>query len=92
MSLMSLYNRFNRSELSAVGISTDPDVHHIQEALDDISLGWPQIGDTSGLAKRYNVDPKAGTTFILDASHRIMASGLTGPALESKVRELLAAH
>jgi peroxiredoxin len=92
MSLMPLYNKFSRSDLSVVGISTDPNPNHIREALDDVTLGWPQIGDTGGLAKRYNVDAKAGTTFILDASHRIVAAGLKGPALESKIRELLAAH
>jgi peroxiredoxin len=91
MSLMPLYNKFSRSDLSVVGISTDPNPNHIREALDDVTLGWPQIGDTGGLAKRYNVDSN-GTTFILDASHRIVAAGLKGPALASKVRELLAAH
>jgi len=91
MSLMGLYNRFSRADLSAVGISTDPNPIHIQEALDDMTLGWPQIGDSSGLAKRYNVDSN-GKTFILDASHRIVAAGLQGPALESKVRELLSSH
>ncbi len=91
MSLMGLYNQFSRADLSAVGISTDPNPNHIQEALDDVTLGWPQIGDSSGLAKRYKVDSN-GSTFILDASHRIVAAGLKGPALESKVRELLSAH
>jgi peroxiredoxin len=91
MSLMPLYKKFSRSDLSVVGISTDPNPNHIREALDDVTLGWPQIGDTSGLAKRYNVESN-GTTFILDASHRIVATGLKGPALENKVRELLAAH
>ena len=91
MSLMGIYNQFSRADLSAVGISTDPNPNHMREALDDITLGWPQIGDSSGLAKRYNVDSN-GTTFVLDASHRIVAAGLQGSALESKVRELLSAH
>lgn len=92
LSLMPLYHQFSRADLSVVGISTDPNPTHIKEALDDVTLGWPQIGDTSGLAKRYKVDPKAGTTFLLDADHRIVGTGLKGPALENKIRELLAAR
>jgi hypothetical protein len=92
MSTMTVSRHFSRSDVSAVGISTDPDPQHIQESFDDMAPAWPVIGDTSGLAKRHNVDPRQGMTFVLDSSHRIVASGLTGAALESKVRELLAAH
>ena len=92
LSVITLYKHFGRSDLTAVGISADPNPNHIKDALEDITPGVPQIGDTSGLAKHYNVDSKQGMTFVLDASHRVVASGLTGAALESKVRELLSAH
>jgi len=92
MSAITMYKHFGRSGLSAVGISTDLNPNHVKEALDDPPSGVPLIGDTRGLAKHYNVDSRKGMTFVLDASHRIVASGLEGLALENKIRELLAAH
>jgi peroxiredoxin len=92
LTLLPLYNQYKRAGLRAVGISMDPNPSHISAALDDITLGWPQIPDRSGLAKRYGVNPATGTTLVLDASHHILAAGLTPSALEKKVRELLAAR
>lgn len=88
-SLMPLVNAYHRSGLRAVGISADPNAGHIIEALDDITLNWPQIPDRAGLAARYGANPKTGTTLVLDAAHHIVAAGLSGPELEQKVRELL---
>lgn len=88
-SLMPLYGQFHTSGLSAVGISMDPNPAHILESLDDITLGWPQITDRNGLAARYNVDPRVGKTFVLDATHHIVASGQMGPELEKAIRKLL---
>jgi hypothetical protein len=47
--------------------------------------------DQSGLAARYHVDPRAGETFVLDASHRVVAAGPMGPDIEKAVRQLMAA-
>jgi peroxiredoxin len=87
--LRPLYNQFHKSGLEAVGVSMDPNATHIGEALDDITLAWPQMPDRSGLAARYQVDPKAGKTFVLDASHRIVAAGRMGPDIVKAVRQLL---
>ena len=92
VSLAPLFNQYKRSGLKAVGISGDPNPSRVLEALDDITLGWPQITDQSGLAARYGVNSKAGTTLVLDADHHIVAAGLTGPELDQKVRELLGEH
>ncbi|MBZ5673788.1 MAG: hypothetical protein LAP61_06035 [Acidobacteriia bacterium] len=89
---ITVAQRFNRSDVSAIFISTDPNPEHIQDAFEDLLPGWPLMGDTRGLARRYHVDPNKGATFILDASHRIVATGLTGKALENKIQELLASH
>jgi peroxiredoxin len=91
MQMMPLYSQFHKQGLSAVGVSMDPNPHHITAALDDITPGWPQIADQSGLAARYHVDPRAGETFVLDASHRVVAAGPMGPEIEKAVRQLLAA-
>ena len=87
---MPLYNQFHRSGLAAVGVSMDPNPNHILAGLDDVSPAWPQIPDTSGLAAHYQVDPKAGKTFVLDSSHRVVAAGTMGPEMEKAIRLLLA--
>jgi peroxiredoxin len=90
LSLQPLYNQFKNRGLRAIGISTDPKASDVFEALDDVVPGFPQVPDRYGLAKRYGADGRVATTLVLDASHRIVGAGLTGPALEQKIRELLA--
>jgi peroxiredoxin len=90
-SMMPLYNQLHNSGLAAVGVSMDPKTSRITDALDDITLPWPQVADQSGLAAHYRVDPKAGETFVLDVSHRVVAAGPMGPEIEKAVRQLLAA-
>lgn len=90
VSLLPLYNQYKGAGLRAVGISMDSNASHISEALDDVTLGWPQMPDRSGLAKRYGANPTTGTTLVLDASHHIVAANLSPSALEKRVRELLA--
>jgi peroxiredoxin len=87
--LKPLYSQLHRSGLAAIGVSMDPDANHINDALDDITLGWPQMPDKSGLAARYHVDPRAGKTFVLDANHRIVAAGPMGPDIIKAVHQLL---
>jgi peroxiredoxin len=87
--MMPLYNQLHKSGLAAVGVSMDSKPRHIAEALDDITLPWPQVADQSGLATRYHA--KAGETFVLDGSHRVVAAGPMGPDIEKAVRQLLAA-
>lgn len=91
-SVLPLYNQYKRAGLRAVGICMDPNPQHVVDALDDITLGWPQIPDRTGLAKRYFANASTGTTLVLDASHRIVAAGLTPAELQQKVRELLSAQ
>lgn len=91
MNVMPLYNHFRNSGLAAVGVSMDPNSNHINDALDDRTPNWPQMADRTGLAGHYNVDPRAGKTFVLDSSHRIVAAGPMGPEIEKAVRQLLAA-
>lgn len=90
MSMLSVYQQYSRRGLSALGVSMDPNPKHIDQALDDITLTWPQVADPGGLAARYKVDPRMGKIFVLDSAHRIVASGTTIAQLEPKIRELLA--
>ena len=91
MRVMPLYSQLHKNGLAAVGISMDPDGRQIAPALDDRSPNWPQMPDERGLAARYHVDPRAGETFVLDASHRVVAAGPMGPDIVKAVRQLLAA-
>jgi len=86
---LPLYNQFHKNGLAAVGVSMDPKSAHISESLDDITLPWPQMADQSGLASRYHIDPRAGKTLVLDASHRIVAAGPMGPEIVKAVQQLL---
>jgi hypothetical protein len=86
-----LYYQFHKHGLEAVGISMDARANRIDLALDDRSFEWPQMPDQSGLAAQYHVDPRLGKTFVLDASHKVVAAGPMGPEIEKAIRQLLAA-
>jgi peroxiredoxin len=84
-----LYGQLHKSGLEAVGVSMDPHAERINDALDDIPVAFPQMPDRSGLAARYQVDPRLGKTFVLDASHRIVAAGPMGPDIVKAVHQLM---
>jgi len=88
-SVEPLYNGSHANGLAAVGISTDPRLYRISEALDENTLPFPQIPDTIGLAARYNIDPKVGKTIVLDQNHRVIAAGSMGPDMLKAVRQAL---
>jgi peroxiredoxin len=90
-SIQPLYNELHRSGLAAVGVSMDPNPKRMYEVLDDSNFTFPQVPDRSGLAAQYHVNPRSGETFVLDASHRVVAAGPMGPQIEKAVRQLLSA-
>ncbi len=90
MGMVSMYRQYKGRGLSALGVSMDPNPKHIDQALDDITLTWPQVADPGGLAARHKVDPRLGKIFVLDSAHRIVASGTTLAEVQPKIRELLA--
>lgn len=90
-SIMPLYNQLHSQGLAAVGISMSPNPKQMYDVLDDTNFNWPQVPDRDDLAARYHVNPKSGETFVLDASHRVVAAGPMGPDIEKAVRQLLAA-
>ncbi len=89
-SMIPLYNELHGKGLAAVGIAMAPNPKSMYDTLDDMNYKWPQVPDRDGLAERYHV-PNSGETFILDASHRVVAAGPMGPEMEKAVRQLLAA-
>lgn len=86
-----LYNELHGKGLAAVGVSMDPNPAHMNDVLDDTNYSWPQVPDRGGLAAQYHVNPRSGETFVLDASHHVVAAGPMGPEIEKAVRQLLAA-
>lgn len=84
-----LYNRLHASGLDAVSISMNPNPAKMTEVLDDTNYHWPVIPDQNGLAAHYHVNPKVGETFVLDASHNVVAAGLMGPDIVKAVHQLL---
>ena len=90
-SMIPLYNELHSKGLAAVGIGMAPNPKSMYGVLDDMVYKWPQIPDRDGLAERYHVNPQSGETFVLDASHRVVAAGPMGPEIEKTVRQLLAA-
>lgn len=88
--IMPLYNELHGKGLAAVGVGMDANPQHMNEVLDDAHFNWPQVPDRTGLAAQYHVNPKSGETFVLDASHRVIAAGPMGPEIEKAVRQLLA--
>jgi len=89
--IQPLYNELRRRGLAAVGVSMDSNPKRMYDVLDDTNFTFPQVPDQNGLAARYHVNPRAGETFVLDASHRVVAAGRMGPEIEKAVRQLLAA-
>lgn len=77
--LRPLYNEY-KGRLSIVGLGVGLGKNKIAEALDDITLPFPQIPDP-GLAKRYGVNPYVGKAFVLDQSRRIIGSGSAADAI-----------
>jgi hypothetical protein len=90
VAVQSLYSQFKGQDLKAVAISSLPNPGAILAALDDITLSFPQVPDRYGLTARYASSAKGPITLVLDSSHRIVAAGPMGPALQKKVMELLA--
>ncbi len=90
-SIDPLYKEFRGSGLAAVGVSMNPNTKQMFEVLDDTNFTWPQIPDQGGLAAKYHVNPRVGETFVLDASHNVVAAGPMGPEIEKAVRQLLTA-
>ena len=85
-SLTQFYNQYKGRGVGLIGlVMVGP--KYLGEALDDMILSFPEIPDP-GLAKRYGVNPSTGKTFVLDKSHRILASGSANDAIRA-VKKLI---
>ena len=89
---VALYNEFHSKGLNIIGVSLDKDAAKWKEAIAKDKLTWPQISNLKDfedpIAVSYNVN-QIPSTFILDASGKVIARDLRGPALKAKIAELL---
>ena len=90
--VLALYNELHAKGLNIIGVSLDKDAAKWKEAIAKDKLSWNQISNL----KEFN-DPIAVTygiqqipsTYVLDASGKIVAKDLRGAELKAKVIELL---
>jgi peroxiredoxin len=79
--------------LNIVGVSLDKDANKWKEAISKDELTWAQVSNLKfwdePIAAQYGVQ-EIPSTFILDASGKIVARNLRGAELRAKIIELLA--
>jgi len=92
--VVALYNEFHSKGLNIVGVSLDKDAAKWKEAIAKDKLTWTHISNlqefNDPIALQYNIE-QIPTTFVLDATGKIVAKDLRGDELKAKVKELLSA-
>ena len=87
-----MYNELHGKGLNIVGVSLDEDLESWNQAIVKDKITWVQVSNlkkwAEPIAKQYNVE-QIPTTFLLDASGKIVAKDLRGEELKAKVLELL---
>ena len=90
--VVALYNELHSKGLNIVGVSLDKDLAKWNEAIAKDKITWTQISNlkewSEPIAKQYGVQ-RIPTTFVLDATGKIIAKDLRGEELKAKVIELL---
>jgi len=91
-SVVAMYNELHTKGLNIVGVSLDKDLASWNQAIAKDKITWVQVSNlkewAEPIAKQYNVE-QIPTTFLLDASGKIVAKDLRGEELKAKVLELL---
>lgn len=89
--VVRLYNEYKDQGFEILGVSLDRKKDRWLQAIEKDGLTWPQVSDLKGwqneAAKMYQVS-SIPHTVLLDAEGNILARGLRGAALESKLAEL----
>ena len=83
---------FHSKGLNIIGVSLDDDAAKWKDAIAKDGLNWYQISNLKGwqdpIALQYQVN-EIPTTFVIDASGKILAKNLRGTELRNKIAELL---
>lgn len=90
--VVAIYNELHSKGLNIVGVSLDKDLASWNQAIAKDKITWVQVSNLKEwqepIAKQYGVE-QIPTTFLLDASGKIVAKDLSGEELKAKVLELL---
>ncbi len=90
--VLAIYKELHSKGLNIVGVSLDEDLESWNQAIAKDKITWIQVSNlkkwAEPIAKQYNVE-QIPTTFLLDASGKIVAKDLRGEELKAKVLELL---
>lgn len=86
------YNKFKNKNFTVLGVSLDRAREPWIQAINDDKLAWTQVSDLkfwqNEVAMKYRVQG-IPQNFLVDPNGKIVGKNLRGPALESKLCELL---
>ncbi len=90
--MVALYKEFHAKGLNIIGVSLDDDATKWKDAIAKDKLTWTHVSNLKNfedpIATLYSIK-SIPSTFILDASGKIVAKDLRGAELKAKVAELL---
>ena len=93
--VVRMYDKFKDKGFSIYGVSLDKEANAWKAAIKKDNLGWVHGSDlkfwNSVVAQTYGVSA-IPATYLLDKEGKIIAKNLRGPALETKLTELLGAQ
>ncbi len=89
--VVSLYKKYHEKGFDILGVSLDRDKQSWMKAIESDGLVWHQVSDLkywqSEAARLYGVRG-IPYTVLVDREGKIIATGLRGPALEAKLKEI----
>jgi peroxiredoxin len=90
--VVKMYNKYKSKGFEIYAVSLDKDKDAWVKAIKDDQLTWPHVSDlqfwNSAAARLYNVN-SIPHTVLIDRDGKIVANGLRGEALESKLAEII---
>lgn len=90
--MVALYNEFHSKGLNIISVSLDEDAAKWKEAIAKDKLTWAQISNLKEMkdpiALQYGVT-QIPTTFLLDATGKVVAIDLRDDKLKAKIKEFL---
>ncbi|GAA3518397.1 TlpA disulfide reductase family protein [Aquimarina addita] len=90
--VVRIYNKYHDKGLNIIGVSLDKTKEKWITAIENDKLNWNHISNLQSwqepIAKSFGVR-SIPATFIIDENGNVIAKNLRGPALESRIAELL---
>ena len=92
--VVAIYKEFHAKGLNIISVSLDKFADKWKQAIEEDKLSWTQVSNLKEMkdpvALQYGVT-QIPTTFLLDASGKVVAVDLRGDDLKAKINELLSA-